>query len=1140
MCRWFESSWYHAQKAHRSVGFLFVSIPCYLRDVAESSTQVFIGSGFSEQDSGTLRSILNNMGDPVFVKDHKSRLVLVNDAFCELFAKPRQEILGKTLAEDVSPDEREHFIKIDREVLESGSESIVEERLTVRGGETKIISTRKTRFIDDEGNRFLVGVIRDVTAIRDVEELSRLNKLNELLLNAAQLLSSPEEDPYNALRTLVKQISLHFGAVCDVSIVNDETGVIEPIGVYHEDPVVKHEIEVIFAQNTLRKGQGMVGSVIESGKEVVFQTVPESVKEGKSAHPKLSPVSVVYVPIKVDSGAIGSLNLTRIAGYEAFSDDEVNQIRKIGQYISVFVQNAVLSSSRNREMEKRIEFEEKLELEKKWAEYKLEITSLLANSDLTTEKALQQMCSSLSGFFNAIVDVQLVDENHETVRLAALAHENSELEKSVRGQLNIMELKVGNGLVGSVLETGTELYLQQLPQEVISAALNNGFPKEILPFSLAYLPLKIEDRVIGTIDFSRLEGEQPISLFELGQMRDLTFYVSRFIENRRLYQKQQDEITLRLKVERDLEKETKKLAQLEREHRDILDAIPIQVSRISKDLRYTFVNAAHRGSHRNTQNLIGRKVEDVLGSEMTEKLKPYLEKALSGEPITFEFGGAMADGKKRYISTALAPYFVDNEVHGIYACSIDLTDKVAAERQAKLTKERFQSLALNSGDAFFFHDVNQNIIDVNEVATDMLGYTREELLSMKASEIDPRWKKDIYLRFLDELELNLPQTFDTVVTAKNGTRIPVEVRFVKRSEHGKIYIQSLLRDRTEKRDQELKLLRSEERLRLIFESIEDHIATIHEDGKIESVNKTAQGVKPEDVIGGSVFDWYPDPDIRTYVEDRFARLVETGEGFEVETNSYEGPDGTICIYRNKYIGKFHDGDSYKVLLIIRDVTSEKNREYSVMNAAIEGQEQERKRLGAELHDGIGQVLTALAFELSRTRQRAENEGLAEVTDALNNIGQNLQTAIKEVRTISHNLMPDVLESFGLKDAIGQMCSSIQEQSGIKVSFESVDLDESYAPEVEKNLYRICQELLNNAQKHAYCNRIFVNLMDHGDVLNLSIEDDGVGFDLKDSSKVGIGLQNVRSRVNLINGKVDMESSENTGTLVNIEIPKAWL
>nr|WP_255444155.1 sigma 54-interacting transcriptional regulator [Robiginitalea sp. SC105] len=121
------------------------------------------------QNEKYLENILNHIGDPIFVKDENSRLLLVNDAFCSLFGLARSRVLGKTLAEDVSPEERESFLKIDRAVISSGVENVNEETLTVRGSETKIISTKKTRFVDDRGNKFLIGIIRDITQRKKAE-----------------------------------------------------------------------------------------------------------------------------------------------------------------------------------------------------------------------------------------------------------------------------------------------------------------------------------------------------------------------------------------------------------------------------------------------------------------------------------------------------------------------------------------------------------------------------------------------------------------------------------------------------------------------------------------------------------------------------------------------------------------------------------------------------------------------------------------------------------------------------------------------------------------------------------------------------------------------------------------------------------
>lgn len=120
---------------------------------------------------------INSIGDPFFVKNDKSKLVYVNDAFCDLFLLKREDILGKTLAEDVPQNERESFLSIDRQVIETGIENINEETLTVSGQKTKVISTRKSRFTDNDGNRLLIGVIRDITKRVEVEKELRYREV---------------------------------------------------------------------------------------------------------------------------------------------------------------------------------------------------------------------------------------------------------------------------------------------------------------------------------------------------------------------------------------------------------------------------------------------------------------------------------------------------------------------------------------------------------------------------------------------------------------------------------------------------------------------------------------------------------------------------------------------------------------------------------------------------------------------------------------------------------------------------------------------------------------------------------------------------------------------------------------------------
>lgn len=157
------------------------------------------------RSESNLSNIINNIGDPVFVKDKNNVLLIVNDAFCKIFGLSREDIIGKSLAEDVSEEERINFLRIDKEVLLTGVENITEEFLTVRKGETLTISTRKTRYIDNEGNKFIIGVMRDITEAKKAHialiESQRLGAIGEMT-------SSIAHDFNNSLQAIYGNIEL--------------------------------------------------------------------------------------------------------------------------------------------------------------------------------------------------------------------------------------------------------------------------------------------------------------------------------------------------------------------------------------------------------------------------------------------------------------------------------------------------------------------------------------------------------------------------------------------------------------------------------------------------------------------------------------------------------------------------------------------------------------------------------------------------------------------------------------------------------------------------------------------------------------------------------------------------------------------
>ncbi|MET3981228.1 two-component system NarL family sensor kinase [Mucilaginibacter sp. UYP25] len=202
---------------------------------------------------------------------------------------------------------------------------------------------------------------------------------------------------------------------------------------------------------------------------------------------------------------------------------------------------------------------------------------------------------------------------------------------------------------------------------------------------------------------------------------------------------------------------------------------------------------------------------------------------------------------------------------------------------------------------------------------------------------------------------------------------------------------------------------------------------------------------------------------------------------------------------------------------------------------IEAEEKERKRIAADLHDGVGQLFSAVRMNLSSLMDRvvlinADEQALAEKTLAM------VDESCKEVRTIAHQMMPNILLKIGLASAIKDFVNKIDSQH-LKVNLEAYGLEERLEDNVEIVLYRVVQECVNNVIKHSKANRLDINLTREDDNISVTIEDNGVGFNTNDKMKFeGIGLKNIITRVEYLKGTVDISSDQNKGTLIAIYIP----
>jgi len=204
-------------------------------------------------------------------------------------------------------------------------------------------------------------------------------------------------------------------------------------------------------------------------------------------------------------------------------------------------------------------------------------------------------------------------------------------------------------------------------------------------------------------------------------------------------------------------------------------------------------------------------------------------------------------------------------------------------------------------------------------------------------------------------------------------------------------------------------------------------------------------------------------------------------------------------------------------------------------AIVETQEKERKRIAKDLHDGVGQTLSGVKLAMV-----ALGDELKEIEpphgERYRKIIEIVDSACTEVRTISHQMMPRMLQEEGLIPAITDMLEKSFLHSPISHQFEHFGLDKRLKENVEVGVYRICQELIHNIIKHSGASHVNVQLFKNGKILVLLVEDNGKGFEFSTLKSNGIGLMNISSRVETIHGEFNLEPSPDSGTLATIRIP----
>jgi len=212
------------------------------------------------------------------------------------------------------------------------------------------------------------------------------------------------------------------------------------------------------------------------------------------------------------------------------------------------------------------------------------------------------------------------------------------------------------------------------------------------------------------------------------------------------------------------------------------------------------------------------------------------------------------------------------------------------------------------------------------------------------------------------------------------------------------------------------------------------------------------------------------------------------------------------------------------------------KELQLLQALMQGEEKERSRIAKDLHDGVAGMLAAVKMHFSSmpgADDMVHSEGYRQGMQLLNE-------ATQEIRKTSHNLMPEVLLQHGLDEALRRYCNNVNNSKVLQIQYDSWGTIDRFNGSFELSVYRIVQELVNNIIKHSRASQAIVQLSQQDDLLSISIEDNGVGFSINEAGKDGMGLRSLQSRIKAMNGKMEVESSQQSGVSAYLEFEIADL
>ncbi len=534
----------------------------------------------------------------------------------------------------------------------------------------------------------------------------------------------------------------------------------------------------------------------------------------------------------------------------------------------------------------------------------------------------------------------------------------------------------------------------------------------------------------------------------------------------------------------------------------------------------------------------GNAVGALLYPEDAERVSKAMQEALQQRKrFEDEFRIVRPNGDVRWVSVlGQASYSSGGETLRMIGTILDITPRKLAELE--LTK--YAAIVESSNEAIISRSMEGRIESWNQAAEELFGYSREEMIGKDISVLVPSGLESEFQQMLDCIRRGeRVKAVETVRRRKDGSLVAIAVTVspIKDAMGRTVGASSISHDITERKRAANEIKNSQERLHAILNTVSDAIITIDRKGSIRGINLATTrifGYAEADLLGKNISSLLALPHQRQgedFIERYYhARAsIITSSTDEVQARR---KDGTVLPVELA-VGHMKHRDIFTV--VMRDITERKRMERDLLKIS----ESEQRRIGMDLHDGLGQQITSISIINNVLTQNLQQKQLPEA-DTASRIGDLLGDARVQMRRITRGLNPVSSDPKGLMAALQSFLDNSGHQFGdVEVKFECPEQVLIDDETVATHLFRITQEAVQNSLRHASPKLVCVKLRQEQGRVLLDISDDGSGKESEGfRRRSGLGLRTMRYRAEAMNGFFDIDHPPEGGTVIHCSIPDA--